>query len=247
MAVNHWLRKQLERAGWVIAADGSSTRGAHQLFSPDNTYDIGASGANRPKNIYSSSTIISGASVQAGAPSAFLWSTRSVMRSPSDGAITIANQAETVVKTLGGVLTVSTTQAGTTAVTTEEDLWTYSLPANTLSANGKSLRITVWGTTAANANTKNVRAYFGGTEVAAGQSTTSGANWRIDVVLHRTGASAEISNGLTIFGGAVAGNQSDASLTSDTTGAIPIKVTGQNGTAAANDIVFRGAIVEALN
>jgi hypothetical protein len=89
VAVNSWLRKQLERAGWVIAADGSSTRAAHQLFSPDNTYDIGASGATRPANIWAAGNI------QAGPSGLINWRTRSVMSSSASGVIMLSDSAQT--------------------------------------------------------------------------------------------------------------------------------------------------------
>src|SRR5207248_3063950 len=55
----------------------------------------------------------------------------------------------------------------TTAVsnvgTAETDLITYTMPANTLSANGQRVRITAFCTTAANANLKTIKIYFGAT------------------------------------------------------------------------------------
>jgi hypothetical protein len=145
------------------------------------------------------------------------------------------------------VLSVSTTQAGTGANTDETDLWTYSLPANTLSANGKGVRIRIFGTYAGNGNTKTVRSKFGATSLTAVAGAPNDGMWRVDAVVIRTGASAQI--GSADHADNAIGYRS-ASLTTpaeDTTGAITIKVTGTNGTANANDIVFRGAIVETLN
>lgn len=148
---------------------------------------------------------------------------------------------------VGGVLTVNTTQAGTTAVTTEEDLWTYSLPANTLSANGKAVRITAFGTTAANANNKTIKLYFGSTVVAtSGTSGYNGIAWTLTVPVIRTGAATQLGmGGVAVVGGSLGNSWSAPAET--LSGAITIKVTGQNGTASANDIVFRGAIVEYLS
>jgi hypothetical protein len=146
---------------------------------------------------------------------------------------------------LGGVLTVNTTQASTTAVVTEEDLWTYSLPANTLSANNKAVRITVFGRTAANANNKDIKLYFAGTVVAARSGAFNAQVWMLTATVIRTGASAQLAIGQ----GSTNTDDRNTRTTpaGDTTTALTIKMTGQNGTASANDIIFDGATVELLN
>lgn len=72
-----------------------SVTGSALLFSPDNTYDIGANGANRPRNIFVGNTITSAGSVAGnrlyGSPNA----DRSVFLSTADGLMTLANNAET--------------------------------------------------------------------------------------------------------------------------------------------------------
>lgn len=146
---------------------------------------------------------------------------------------------------LGGVLTVSTTEAQTTAVTTEETLWTYSLPANTLSANNYGLRITTFGAYAANGNTKTVKVYLGATVIASGSSTDNNVQWRYNGEIFRTGASAQLVNMVRLVASTTV-QSGVVSAAIDTTAAITIKVTGQNGTASAGDIVFRGAVVEFL-
>jgi hypothetical protein len=151
---------------------------------------------------------------------------------------------------VSGVLSVNTTQAGTGADTNETDLWTYSLPANTLNVDGKAVRVVVGGSMAANANTKTARFYFGGSSQVINDQTTApnGGEWRGEFVIIRTGAAAQVWGVVKTMG---ATPQSSLGFsqrsTGDTTTALTIKVTGQNGTAAANDIVFRGAVVEVLN
>lgn len=149
--------------------------------------------------------------------------------------------------TLAGVLTTNTTQAGTIADTNETDLWTYTLPANSLNANGKSVRIRVVGSTAANGNTKTVRLYFGGTVI---RTIVNGASnnetWGADALVVRTGAATEFATTHSIVAGTPTIVITAAGPSADTTAAIVIKVTGQNGTASANDIVFRAALVECL-
>lgn len=164
---------------------------------------------------------------------------------------TITEGTGSATAVIGGVLTVNTTATGTGADTNETTLWTYDLPANTLSANNKGVRITVWGTGAANGNTKTIRVKFGGSTVSALAATTSGLDWCATVEVWRTGAATQVSMGRMVFGadtsngGAV--RMDYVTPTETLSGAVTIKMTGQNGTASANDIVFRGAMVEALN
>lgn len=164
------------------------------------------------------------------------------------GSATLPVGTGTATAKVSGVLTVSTTQAGTGANTDETDLWSYSLPANTLNVNGKGVRVSVSVVYAANANTKTAKLYFGSHVVTLTPTTTAANNisgYHIINVI-RTGASAQIRFGIGTIGTApqAVSMQTPAE---DTTAAITIKVTGQNGSAVANDIVFRGAIVEVIN
>ena len=145
------------------------------------------------------------------------------------------------------VLTVNTTQTGTPATLVETDLWTYSLPANTLNADGRAVRIMAWGALGADANAKTVRLYFGATTLNVYTAGTGNALvWRFDATVIRTGASAQIGVATMIVGSAWLSTINPAPA-ADTTGAIVIRVTGLNGVAVLNDIVARGAIVELLN
>jgi len=77
----------------IVRANGSDrwffNSAGHFLASTDNTYDIGASGATRPRNIYAGSSMVT---ATAGA---YYWLSRSAMLSPSDGVIGIYNNAWT--------------------------------------------------------------------------------------------------------------------------------------------------------
>jgi hypothetical protein len=145
------------------------------------------------------------------------------------------------------VLTTSTTQLGTGANTTETDLWTYSLPAGHLSINGHAVRVTTWGTFGANANTKNVRIYFGATVLGLFTTTANGLAWRASGMVLRSGASSQF--GYADQAVDLGGSNTQVRLTTPAetmANAITIKITGQNGSAVANDIIFRAAIVESL-
>jgi len=148
---------------------------------------------------------------------------------------------------ISSVLHVNTTTAGTAANTDETDLWSYTLPGGTLSQDGRGVRVTVFGSVGANVNAKTMRLYFGGTLLASGVNSQSGTIWRFQADVIRTSASAQVANAI-LFVGELSAMDNALSAPSETiSGAVTIRMSGQNGTAAANDIVFRGAIVEALN
>lgn len=224
----------------------SVNESGHLLAGADNTYDIGSSGANRPRDVYAGRYGFAGTLFQA--PS-FAFNALGILTSAVDGVITASNSAATVVKTLNGTLTTSTTSTCTAANTTETDLWTYSLPAGALNADGRGLRITAFGTTGATANNKTVNIYWNGvayTFVSA--SAANAGSWKITTEILRDSATSQV---ISHFGN-IRASAVDAQAMSVTTGAatmanaITIKVTGQNGTAAANDICIKGAIVETI-
>lgn len=147
-----------------------------------------------------------------------------------------------------GVIHVDTTAGATTAVITEEVLITYSLPANTLDANGKGVRVKVAGQTAANTNGKTIRLYFGSTVVMSNDITTAPNNqsWSFEADIFRTAATTQKS----IANGRVASAQQTTTYTGageTLTGAVVIKVTGQNGVATASDITAQIMSIEFLN
>jgi hypothetical protein len=145
------------------------------------------------------------------------------------------------------VATINTTQASTDADLTEKTLWTYDLPANTLNVNLKAVRLTIIGQTGATANTKNIRVYFGSQVLILFTTVLNSGSWRIVGDILRTGPATELAEMGRLDGSGAAAAASNFALTQDTTAPITIKVTGQNGTAAAGDITFRAAIVEVLN
>lgn len=87
---------------WVIGGTSGNL-----LAGADNAYDIGAVAASRPRNLYLAGTISTGGSITSGsslvattsvtlgAANGVNWTGRSVMRSPADGIVTLANAAET--------------------------------------------------------------------------------------------------------------------------------------------------------
>lgn len=71
----------------------------HFLAVTDNTYDIGASGATRPRNVYVAGNVDAGGFVQSGgnivaaSGSAIRWSSRTQMASSADGIVRLINNA----------------------------------------------------------------------------------------------------------------------------------------------------------
>lgn len=147
-----------------------------------------------------------------------------------------------------GIINVDTTAVSTTAVTTEENLITYTFPLNSLDANGKGIWIKAAGSTGANANAKTIRLYFGATVLMSNDITTlpNNQSWEFEAIVMRTSATTQkcishgrvgVANQTTTYTGA------GETLTSNVT----IKVTGQNGVATATDITAQFMIVGFLN
>ena len=150
-------------------------------------------------------------------------------------------------RTLSGPLNIDTTSAATGANTTETDLWTYTMPGGTLGTDGDAVRVTAWGTTGANTNNKTIRLKFGATTVLdSGAMVWNGKAWHVTAVVARTGGSAEEAIGQIVASPGGASIVAVATTHSTPGENLSFNVTGQNGTAAANDIVFEGAVVELL-
>ena len=161
---------------------------------------------------------------------------------------------------LSGVLNglTDTSSQGTPASTTDTALHTLTLPANTLDTDGQSIRITSYGTFAPNTNTKTVRVWLGavttGTLVAelATNVNITGGDWLIWLDIIRTGAATQKSMGYiwTREPLATGTDRIHAPLYAEPTetlsSTMTIIVSGENGIAAANDIVAEVTKLEFL-
>ena len=142
-----------------------------------------------------------------------------------------------------GKANVNTTAVGNVG-TGEDDLMSFSLPANSLNADGKVIRIIAWGTTGANANEKIVKLFFGTAVVRQiGSAAINNKDWRIDAVVVRTGASAQDALGTEIVDNVSLNTHSEPA--ESTAAVIVIKTTGQGN--VDNDVVQQGMLVEYLN
>ena len=132
--------------------------------------------------------------------------------------------------------------------TTEDTLFTYSLPAGSLDVAGRSMLIEAWGSFANNSHSKHARLYFGSEVVDTGANTTTGAiGWYLSIDVVKTGASTQQMTAQLITGTTHGGCTTQAGAETDTA-AIVIKVTGQTGTSSsAGDILCNGFSVTALN
>lgn len=139
----------------------------------------------------------------------------------------------------------NTGSASTTAVTTQEDLMTYTIPANTLKS-GQTVKLTAWGTFAANANTKTPRLWFGANSVVDYAGAHNNVPWRLTSEIRITGTDAQEYSSAAYVSAAVPVVR-QGTMTNDDGSTIVVKMTGQNGTANAGDIVCQGFSVEIVD
>lgn len=138
---------------------------------------------------------------------------------------------------------------GNGADTTEDTLFTRTLAANSLSANGQFVEIEAWGSVAATSATKTVRVYFGAQLITLTYTTTQTGNWRARFKVVRQAASVQLILGEADAVGATTARVL-ANITNgaeDTTAAIVIKVTGQSSVGTANLILANGMTILGSN
>lgn len=147
-------------------------------------------------------------------------------------------------------MTANVTPVGSGADTTEDNLMTYSLPANAaINTAIGCIRVTAWGDGVSTADATTVRCYFGATVVVSAILTAAQTNtWRAVFEIGSTGAATQTATGVIINGGTVTVvSQSNAAPTETLSGAITIKCTGQRAVSSvANSVRQLGMIVEAL-
>ena len=157
----------------------------------------------------------------------------------ADDAVTLTNLAST-----GQVYSNATTVA-TAANTTETTLASFAMGSAIGDADGDVLEVYAYGSFGATANNKSVRLRFGATLGTATQlcinTTTAapnGINWVVKAKLFRTGAAAQKGQAEILFSGIA--SELDNFTATETWSTSTIFLSGQNGTAAANDIVLEG-------
>jgi len=161
----------------------------------------------------------------------------------TDPAVNAGGGSETLIPE--GVINYDSTQADNSGAG-ETDLISFSLPANSLSANGKGVRVKVHGSFAANANAKTVRLYFGASVMISNDVTTTPNNksWSFEADIFRDSSSTQefVASGMV---GAVPQTLAVSGLNATMSAGITIKVTGQG--VSSSDITAKFLTVEFLN
>jgi hypothetical protein len=149
--------------------------------------------------------------------------------------------------TTGGVMaSTAVGSVGTDADTSEKVLHTITVSANSVTTNGDTIAFTFIGATAANGNNKTIRLRVGGvagTEVlSSGTVAANGRFWNVTGHAWRTAAATGICE-VTITLNTDAGSPpvtvhrfTRLAITPTWADGTTIDVTGQNGTATANDV-----------
>ena len=142
----------------------------------------------------------------------------------------------------GGTVHVDTTAVGNVG-TGEDDLITYSLPANSLVTTGKGIRSTAWGSTSG--GTPTLKVYIGSTAVLT-HALPATSTWHVVTTVFRTGSNAQ-KYVVALNHNAGGGDDCDlaaGTLTETETATISLKLTGD--ATSNNDIVQEGLHVEAI-
>lgn len=151
--------------------------------------------------------------------------------------------------TAPGTANVDTAQVAN-STTTETTLSTYTLLANSLSANGKGIFYYHWGTINGTAGTKTIRGYFGATVVISRAiSATSAGDYLMAVRVFRTGATAQIAVGIVWMNDTLSadfGTPTVSTPAETLSGNVTIKVTGQNSANNAG-LVGKGMDIGMIN
>jgi hypothetical protein len=169
---------------------------------------------------------------------------------PQDSSQLIASLNQVIQAVNSGVvgkLYANGVTVGTGADTTEDTLYTYTLPANTLANTGDMLRIRCGTTSPATATNKTVKLYFGASSFSTGAVAVNPGSFNTELIVIRTGAATQ-----AVWGSGSGGDDGTQVVllatytagTDDLTTALTIKCTGTNGTANANDISGRFMSVE---
>lgn len=160
------------------------------------------------------------------------------------GGLTSQAGTGSAAPTVLGVLHTDATVVGNVGAG-EDDLMSYTMPANTLVALARGLRIVAWGSIANNANAKQLSMYFGADQPVDVALTTGAAyGWRIETYILRTTAGNFTSSGILWWGAGATISVGRVPLAETETAAIIIKCTGE--AVADNDITQEGFVVEAI-
>lgn len=152
----------------------------------------------------------------------------------------------------GGNLASFVSQAGigNGADTTEDTLFTGSLPPNSMDVVGREMSIQAWGNISATSATKTARVYWGSTVLATIQATTTQTGvWIVNATIIKTGANAQTACVAidTSISGSLVRTASILSPNETDTAAIVMKVTGQVTAGGAGIVTCNGFVPAGYN
>lgn len=142
-----------------------------------------------------------------------------------------------------GTISRAVTTIGSSATNTTQTLLSYTLPANTLNANGASILVTAWGRKGANAAPVTLALNIGGASINTGAGTQNGVSWMLTGQAFRAAANSQ-QEVYTAQVGAVLTAVKSTSDTSVDTGTIAISVTALDASAAQSNVLLDGLVVE---
>lgn len=165
---------------------------------------------------------------------------------PSQVLATVNTVIQNINAGVSGLLSNSLAQFSTAAGTTEQTMFTYTLPPNGL-AIGQSIDVRCWGSTGATANNKTRKLYYGAAVITTATEAANAQPWMLHYVVTRTASATEAFSGDGLAGtGGVTPLNTVTQGTDDGTAAVVIKCTGTDGTSAAGDILANGMVVQAI-
>lgn len=143
---------------------------------------------------------------------------------------------------------VSATGVGNGADTTDDVLYSYSLPASSLDVVGRGVRVSSFGSFGSTANNKRIQFAINGSVVfGSGTLTSNGGWWSLRAEFYKSATNQQVGTTDLIVNGIVANTVIILATATDTS-AMTLAVTGASQTTgAANDVVANGLVVDFLN
>lgn len=138
---------------------------------------------------------------------------------------------------VGGTIDINTTAVGNVGGG-EDDLITFSVPANSMATNGDSVYFEMAGTYAANGNTKRVRVKYGATTLFDTTALAiNNGKWTCRGRIVRTGATAQNYYGEFTTNNTLQVSTSFEGTAAETlSGGVTLKATGESGGSATDDV-----------
>lgn len=148
-----------------------------------------------------------------------------------------------------GDIYANSTVVNTTAVTTEEVLYSYSLPANFLATFGDSVKVQCSAQGGATANNKTLRLYFGASVITTGAVAANNSGLFLEATVMRGATAASqvfVGRGVAGAAGITPVAVTNTAGTDNLAAEVLIRCTGQNAVAAAADVSGKMMLVESV-